>query len=234
MTSGEKELGKSPEFRLGTLRKEEAEVARRLREKEKEMRVLLAQLEVLRDLIEEAGHEIQDEAYQKAIEGMEKQREAQEKEVKNLDELVSESAKAVEGTSSEDEGPAYTAITAQKLTLATGTKSIERLYELAYATGEWTKEESKQFFEISEAVRTSRNYDLADALKQNVDQTYKALQFVAEQKREEIDRNYNPSYASPGAQPIKQQAPSPYPTFEPVKIKNDYKPTTTTVKKENL
>lgn len=218
----EKQFSNNPQFRLGTLQKEEQEVARRLHEKEKEIRILLAQLQAIHDLVEEAGKELSDEEYSNAIEEIEEQREAQKQAIQNLEEVINQSTKVLGVQVDEELGQAYTAITAKKLSLATGKKSIERLYELAYTNSAWTEQESKEFFTIRDAIATSKNYDLADVLKQNIDQTYKALQFVATQKKEDIKRTYNAEYAMTHAPKI--STGSPYPTFEPVKIKEEYKP----------
>jgi len=221
----EKKFSNNPQFRLGTLQKEEQEVARRLHEKEKEIRILLAQLHAIRNLVEEAVKELNDEAYTKAREEIKEQREAQKQAIQNLEEVIDQSTIALGVSADEELGQAYTAITAQKLSLATGKKSIERLYKLAYTNSAWTEQESKEFFTIRDAITTSKNYDLADILKQNVDQTYKALQFVATQKKEDIKRTYNAEYAM--AHPPTPSSNSPYPKFEPVKIKEDYKPNST-------
>jgi len=215
--------------RLGTLQKEEQEISKQLREKEKEIRILLAQLHAIRDLVEEAGKEVSDNKYNQAIEEVEQQRKAQEKAIQNLEEVIDTSAKALAINEEEiEQSSIYTAMTTQKLKLATRTKSIEKLYQLAYTSNSWTDEESKDFFAIRDAITTSKNYDLADVLKQNIDQTYKALQFVATQKGDDIQRTYNAEYAM--SNPIAKSINSPYPTFEPVKIKDDYKPTNANVK----
>lgn len=180
-----------PKVRFAELRSDERKLVENIKDKEKEIKIILAQLQALRQLMAEVADEMEVEEYKKTIH---EEKEERDRQIENLEEIVAEVKQEVE--KKEGERTLYTGINAQQITLAANENTINRMYELAYKTGVWTDAESKEFFEIRDAVFQVRNYDLAKNLSQTVDNVYKALQVVTEQKSDQIKQNYKPQYAS--------------------------------------
>lgn len=196
----EKIIKTDPRKRITRLQEDEHTVIEKLKLKEREIRVLISELQALRNLISEAEDEIEDEKYGSYTEDMpeEKKEEKEEVPIERLEEVVGESAKIVSESQS---SPIYTSITADKLKTAADEKSIGRLYELAYTSNDWTEEDASEFFDIRDSVFQAKAYELSDTLQQTVDKTYQAVQAVMERKDDQVQQNYNPNLAPPPPTP---------------------------------
>ncbi|MGM5480518.1 MAG: hypothetical protein ACQESC_03595 [Nanobdellota archaeon] len=183
-----------PRLRFNLFKKAENELKFKLREHEKEIKRLLAELETIRNLIEEAGDDIE----QKQQEQLENERENIEKQRVALEEFIRKSEES--RNENEDETITelpdnYTPITAQRLTTATSYSTRQELY-LLQKKEEWTPDDAYKFFEISDAIRTTQTYDFSTPIQENISQTYSLLQDVISKREEEIESKYDSTLAS--------------------------------------
>lgn len=180
-----------PKIRFGLLRQDERRILQDLKEKEKQVKIVLAQLQAIRHLLSEVANDLEVDEYEQTLKEEQKERDAK---IEQLEEIVGEVKTEVE----KEKGAQtlYTGISAEKITIAANENSISRLYELAYTTNDWTDTESKEFFKIRDAVFQVRNYDLAENLSQTVDNVYQAIQVVSNQQENQITQNYKPQYAA--------------------------------------
>ncbi len=186
-----KEIKTDPKLRFSLLKRSEEDILGKLAETEKQLKIFLAQLEATRNLLNQAANEIQEETFERT----KTQQEKEQEEVDALEEVVAKSRDAIDKSNNKEQFSTYTSITGQRLTTATSYDSLKRLTELAYASNEWSDEESKEFFQIREALHQVRGYDLSEPLQETVEQTYQIIQLVEEKKPEQIALNYDATYA---------------------------------------
>lgn len=186
-----KEIKTDPKLRFSILKRSEEDILQKLAETEKQLKILLAQLTATRNLLGETEQEIEDNSYERTTTQLKKEKE----EVDALEEVVAESQEAIRKSNKKEEFSTYTSITGQHLTTATSYDSIKRLTELAYTHNEWSEEESKQFFQIRDAIHRVQGYNLSEPLQETIEQAYQAVQLVEERKPEQIALNYDSQYA---------------------------------------
>ncbi|MFP4195208.1 MAG: hypothetical protein ACLFSN_00400 [Candidatus Woesearchaeota archaeon] len=179
-------------LRFDLFKKAENRLLEDLREHEREIKRLMAELETIRNLVEEASDDIEDEEQER----LEEEQERVEEQRRALEEVVNESA---EMRREEEQGSSelpdnYTPVTSQRLTMAASYATRQELYELQEKE-EWTPDDAYRFFEISDAVRTTQQYSFSAPIQENITMTYDLLQNVAERQQGNINENYNPSLA---------------------------------------
>lgn len=198
-----KEEKTDPKVRFAELRSDERKLLASIKDKEKEIKVTLAQLQALRQLQAEVIDEMEIDSYEETLREETKEREEQ---IENLEEIVREVKEEVERKDGEQ--TLYTGLTAEKINIAANENTISRMYELAYTTNDWSDSEAKEFFQIREAVFQAKNYELADNLTTRVDNVYQVLQRVTAEKQDQIKANYKPAYTS------NQQTTTPLPPLQ--------------------
>lgn len=180
-----------PFLRYNLFKEAEGKLLDDLKEHEREIKRLLAELETIRNLLEEASDDI-EESEQKRLQ---REHEKVEKQRRALEEVVSESAETRNEESSEEAeafADNYTPITSQRLTRAASYSTRQELYQLQ-GKDSWTPDDAYRFFEISDAVKTSQQYSFSVPIQENVNRTYDLIKDVAKQRRTDIENNYDSS-----------------------------------------
>lgn len=191
-----------PHVRIGILREAEDKLLSDLKKEEIRIKQLLAEINVIRNQIEEAGNEIEQEELTTLV----SERKKETKEFQELENIISESEKTRVSEITSLDAIKNEGLNNYQLQVATRTDSIKQLYELAYKPI-WSQEDSQKFFLIQESTRKANAYELSNPIQQNVSDTYKALQFVEEQQKKQIETLYDPSKTfRDAANPIKKQA----------------------------
>ena len=183
-----------PRLRFDLFKKAEGRLLNSLQEHEREIKRLMAELETIRNLLDEASDDIED----KEVERLQKEHDQVEKQRRALEEVVNESAEMRRENEQEQEAQElpdnYTPITSQRLTMAASYSTRQELYELQEKE-EWTPGDAYRFFEISNAIQTTQQYNFSTPIQENINQTYEIMRNVAEQQQNQIEMNYNPSMA---------------------------------------
>ncbi|MFW5865798.1 MAG: hypothetical protein ACOCU6_01755 [Nanoarchaeota archaeon] len=193
-----------PHLRFTLFKRAENTLVEKLKEHEREIKRLLAELETIRNLLEEASDDIEQED----IDELKKEHARIKKQQQALEEMVEESAKARDPKRSDEQNnpsSTYTAITPERLTIATSYSTRQELYQLKEKE-EWTKADAYRFFEISDAVKTSQQYSFSEPIQENVEHTYSLLKDLAKTKSDEINSTYNPAIATAKLDQYKQSS----------------------------
>ena len=180
--------------RLGMLEEAKRELLSKMAEHEKNMKILLSQIKTMQRLIDEAESDM-EEANQDKVADMQ---EEIEKQTEVLEEMLEQTASAKEDAKDifgeeidrqyKGGQPSYQ-INEDVLTTAASGASTSRLRELQYKSN-WTQQDAADFFAIKDSVSASAQYDLNPLLRENVDETYRALNDVIEQQEKQIKQNY--------------------------------------------
>ncbi|MGM5481084.1 MAG: hypothetical protein ACQESE_01595 [Nanobdellota archaeon] len=183
-----------PHLRFDLFKKAEGRLLENLREHEREIKRLMAELETIRNLLEEASDDIEE----KDQERLENERERVEEQRRALEEVVNESSEMRREGENERQAQElpdnYTPVTAQRLTMAASYSTRQELYQLQNKE-EWTPDDAYRFFEISNAVQTTQQYSFSAPIQENITQTYDLIRNVADQQRNQIEMNYDSSLA---------------------------------------
>lgn len=181
-------------IRLGMLEEAKRELLSKMAEHEKNLKILLTQVKTMQRLIEEAQSDMENESKEKVIEmqkEIDKQTEALE-EMLEQTETAKKDAREIFGEEIDKKyggnEPSYR-INEDILTTAASGTSTNRLRELQYKNI-WSQQDAADFFAIKDSVRATTQYDLNPLLKENVDETYRALQDVINQQEKQIKQNY--------------------------------------------
>ncbi|MBN1175874.1 hypothetical protein JXA48_04485 [Candidatus Woesearchaeota archaeon] len=210
-------------IRIGMLEEAKRELLSKMAEHEKNLKILLTQIKTMQRLIEEAQSDMEHEAKEKIIdmqEEIDKQTEVLE-EMLDKTQTAKKDAREIFGEeidkSYKGSEPSYR-INEDVLTTAASGASSNRLRELQYKSN-WSKQDAADFFAIKDSVSASAQYDLNPFLKENVDETYRALKDVISQQEKQIRQNYQTDVS-------KQFQSQEF--FRPMdmqpKISTDYKP----------
>ena len=246
----EKMMRTDPRVRLGLLEEAERELLERLRKKEKEIQILLAELKTTHELVEEAAEEIEETDFEEKTAATQLVLEEQIQAMETIKQETSDQLKRLDSTA-----PLIDYQTSMKETLSTATayNTVKRLYELAYET-KWSQDDAKEFFSIANAISTVQKYEFNPIITQSVDTAYSALQAVSERQQTQISSNYDANaapqfspdslattvqkYDAPAAAPstlesaIGRPAPSQFDNIDTnrlgqgLDLKKDYKPGT--------
>lgn len=178
----------SSQVRMGLYEEAERELLLKLKQKEKELKTLLAELHTTRNLLEEAAHDLELDELKETTQ----KKEVLKKEIQNLEEV----AKSVTQELVNRNQQPYQTITQQELNLATGYDARKDLYNLLYKT-RWDVDDAKRFFTITQAHHMANDYDFNPLVRENLDQTYKVIRQVVEHQQEQIKATYQPTLPSP-------------------------------------
>ena len=179
----------NPRLRFNLFKKAEDELTAQLLDHEKEIKRLIAELGTVRNLLDEASSDIE----QKQAEELEDEREKLEQQREALEEMVSTSQQKRQEPQEEEEinfMDNYTPVTTERLTMAASYSTRQELYSLQQKE-EWTPDDAYKFFEISQAVQTTREYSFSTPIQENITQTYDLIKNVAQSRQQDITANYD-------------------------------------------
>lgn len=200
-----------PRVRIGMLQEAEREMLEQIQKYEEALRKLLAELRATRALIEEAHNDMESAQ----VERVQETQEEIDRQTQALEEVLASSVEERQVQEEEDhivqqnvvQYQAATDQAAQKIETAGSRQTIDRLMNLAY-TDNWSQQQAQEFFTLQDTITDTMNYDLNPALRENVSQSYQALQAVRERAKNQIQQNYNPGLAPPPQQPSTNQNPA--------------------------
>ena len=177
-------------MRIGLYEEAERELSIKLKQKEKELKTLLAELQTTRNLLDEAAHDREEE--QETLTLAKEKKENLEEEIQSLEQVTQN---VTQELTDRNETP-YNAISQEEMTMATGYDARKDLYNLMYKTS-WTSDDANRFFTISEAHRVANDYDFNPLVRENLDQTYNVIQQVVNRQQEQIKATYQPTLTRP-------------------------------------
>ncbi|MCF7798574.1 hypothetical protein K9M74_01585 [Candidatus Woesearchaeota archaeon] len=180
----------SSRMRIGLYEEAERELLAKLKQKEKELKTLLAELQVTRNLLEEATHDREEE--QESITSAKENKASLEEEIQSLEEVTQNVTREL----LDQKQTPYQAISQQELSMATSYNTRNDLYNLMYKTS-WTPDDANRFFTITEAHRMANDYDFNPLVRENLNQTYTVIQQVVQKREEQIKATYQPTVTKP-------------------------------------
>jgi len=180
----------SSQVRIGLYEEMQRELMIRLKQKEKELKTLLAELQATRNLLEEAEHDREEE--EESLASAREKRESLETEIESLEEVT----KNVTSELINQNQIPYKTISQQELAMATSYDARNNLYTLLYKTS-WTSEDANTFFAISDAHRMANEYDFNPLVRENLNQTYNVIQQVVQKREDQIKATYQPTLTRP-------------------------------------
>jgi hypothetical protein len=182
-----------PRILLSSLKKAEIELLKKIKPKEKELRILIEELKALKLLISQTEKKVHsfkeniEEELEKEI--LEKTRE----ELESLEQVVRESSKERSKADNDSLNDTYSSISAENILVATNPSTIKELYGLADKEY-WTEEDSKTFFNIQYNLKKTITYqtEMNSLFKEQIEDAYKVLQKVQSEQENLIKQHYSP------------------------------------------
>lgn len=179
-------------IRLGMLEEAKRELLSKIAEHEKNLKILITQIKTMQRLIEEAQSDREHETEEKITDmqkEIDKQTEVLEEMLEQTQTAKKDARKIIGKEINKDykENEISYKINENILITAASEASSNRLRELQYKNN-WSNQDAADFFAIKDSIKASAQYELNPFLKENVDETYRALKDVIDRQEKQIKK----------------------------------------------
>jgi hypothetical protein len=186
----------NPRIHLENIRSQEQVLLEQLKEKERELRILLTELKALRNLKKQATDQIEETSEFEAEEEIlrrKKEREEEHRETTSIDELVDEVKTAQSSDQPYQSGPVQQPYVGEnQIDQVARGQTLEELNSIMYNPNPTAQDREKLLAAANTVVRLRSDYDLGTNTSAQVEKTYETIKNIIEQ-RPDLVSDYSPS-----------------------------------------